>query len=407
MASPDVLSVESRSPAFGDIPYQIDHEHYVDTRLDILVKAELPAGFPSQVQTSMTWTPGDLAGLESQWMVELSQIEAYAVEEAIKAFIDSKIELQQISEETFILPRSLTEKLDRISDTCHNGLGFCILRGLKAIQRTEEESAVLFAGVSAYVGPRRGFQDIDRKHVLAHLFKRHSNYPGEYVPPSYSNEPLAFHTDDGDIVALYYSSTVEQGGRTQLVSQSRVYNELAAIRPDLIKVLAEDWFIDTYYRPESRARKLPLLYRHGEDGITIQYTRLPFSGYKGSRQRKADLDPLTQTQIEALDALQILAEKYSFSTPTQPGDILYFNNVCLFHGREPYAESSSREAAPTEMNRHVLRLWLQDPKRTAPLAAPLQRIWDEIYGPNTKNGREEIWNVKAMASFAMNADKNG
>jgi hypothetical protein len=116
---------------------------------------------------------------------------------------------------------------------------------------------------------------------------------------------------------------------------------------------------------------------------------------------------LTQTQIEALDALQILAEKHSFSTPTQPGDILYFNNVGLFHGREPYAESSSREAAPTEMNRHVLRLWLQDPKRTAPLAAPLQRIWDEIYGPNTKNGREEIWNVKAMASFAMNADKNG
>jgi hypothetical protein len=116
---------------------------------------------------------------------------------------------------------------------------------------------------------------------------------------------------------------------------------------------------------------------------------------------------LTQTQIEALDALQILAEKNSFSTPTQPGDILYFNNVGLFHGREPYAESSSREAAPTEMNRHVLRLWLQDPKRTAPLAAPLQRIWDEIYGPNTKNGREEIWNVKAMASFAMNADKNG
>lgn len=37
---------------------------------------------------------------------------------------------------------------------------------MKATQRTEEESAVLFAGVSAYVSPQRGFQDIDRKHVL-------------------------------------------------------------------------------------------------------------------------------------------------------------------------------------------------------------------------------------------------
>jgi len=407
MASLEVLPVESKSPVFGDIPYEINNEHYVGTRLDVLVRAELPAGFPSQVQNSMTWTPSDLAGLESQWIVELSQVEADAVEKAIKAFIESKAELQKISKETFILPKSLAEKLDQISDRCHNGLGFCILRGLKATQRTEEESAVLFAGVSAYVSPQRGFQDIDRKHVLAHLFKRHSKHPGEYIPPSYSNEPLAFHTDDGDIVALYYSTTVEQGGRTQLASQTKVYNELAAIRPDLIKVLAEDWFIDTYYRPEAPARKLPLLYRHGEDGITIQYTRLPFSGYKGSRQRKADLDPLTQPQIEALDALQILAEKHSFSAPTKPGDILYFNNVGLFHGREPYVESTPREAAPTEMNRHVLRLWLQDPKRTAPLAAPLQRIWNEIYGPNTKNGREEIWNVKAMASFAMNADKNG
>lgn len=102
MASPDVLFVESRSPAFGDIPYQIDHEHYVGTRLDILMKAELPAGFPSQVQTSMTWTPGDLAGLESQWIVELSQIEAYAVEEAIKAFIGSQPLLSENLTNTFL-----------------------------------------------------------------------------------------------------------------------------------------------------------------------------------------------------------------------------------------------------------------------------------------------------------------
>jgi hypothetical protein len=66
MASPEVLSVESKSLVFGDIPYEINNEHYVGTRLDVLVRAELPAGFPSQVQNSMTWTPSDLSGLESQ-----------------------------------------------------------------------------------------------------------------------------------------------------------------------------------------------------------------------------------------------------------------------------------------------------------------------------------------------------
>lgn len=90
MASPDVLPIESKSPSFGDIPYEINHEHYVGTKLDVLVKAELPAGFPSQVQNSMTWKPSDLLGLESQWIVELSQTEADAIEEAIKAFIGSQ-----------------------------------------------------------------------------------------------------------------------------------------------------------------------------------------------------------------------------------------------------------------------------------------------------------------------------
>ncbi|KAE8451780.1 hypothetical protein EG329_002620 [Mollisiaceae sp. DMI_Dod_QoI] len=405
MASLDVqsLSLKQGSPEFGDIPYQINHEKYVGSRLGDSVKAELPTGFPSRVQSSMTWTTGDLTRLAQQWLVQLSQIEADSIEEAINAFIESKTQLQQISQETFILPQSLSQKLDQISETCHNGVGFCILRGLRVVPRTEEESAVLFAGISAYVGPQRGFQDIDRKHVLDIANIR----VNMFHLATATNLWQAFHTDDGDIVALYYSTTTEQGGRTQLVSQSTVYNELTATRPDLIEVLADDWFIDTYYRPESRARQLPLLYRHGENGVTIQYTRLPFSGYKGSRQRNADIAPLTPIQIEALDVLQLLSEKHSFSAPTQPGDILYFNNVGLFHGREPYVESSSREAVPTEMNRHVLRLWLQDPKRTAPLAAPLQKIWDEIYGLNTEHGREETWNVNATASFAMNADKNG
>jgi Taurine catabolism dioxygenase TauD, TfdA family len=150
-----------------------------------------------------------------------------------------------------------------------------------------------------------------------------------------------------------------------------------------------------------------LLHRHGREGITIQYSRLPFSCYDGSRPRKADIPALTGIQKEALNALQTISAKHAFPVPTKPGDILYFNNIGLFHGREEYVDRGTKDTPAEDMDRHVLRLWLQDPKRTEPVAPPLQKIWDEIYGPNTANGRVETWNVKAVAAFAMNACKNG
>jgi hypothetical protein len=74
--------------------------------------------------------------------------------------------MSQIGLDTFPLPQSLVEKLDHISEICHNRRGFCILRGLESPIRSEAAKAALFAGVSYYVAPTRGFQDYDRKHVL-------------------------------------------------------------------------------------------------------------------------------------------------------------------------------------------------------------------------------------------------
>ncbi len=56
--------------------------------------------------------------------------------------------MPQVGLETFPLAQSLVEKLDQISEICHNRLGFCILRGLESSKRSEEAKAVLFAGVS-------------------------------------------------------------------------------------------------------------------------------------------------------------------------------------------------------------------------------------------------------------------
>jgi hypothetical protein len=54
-----------------------------------------------------------------------------------------------------------------------------------------------------------------------------------------------FHTDLGDILALY-SRTVDPAGAGLLASSWQVYNELALARPDIVRTLSEEWVWDTY-----------------------------------------------------------------------------------------------------------------------------------------------------------------
>lgn len=79
--------------------------------------------------------------------------------------IDLNVEPEAMSRETFPLPQNLSERLRGISQACHDGRGFAVLRGLKPGTLTEEENVLVVAGVSSYVAPLRGFQDFGRERV--------------------------------------------------------------------------------------------------------------------------------------------------------------------------------------------------------------------------------------------------
>jgi len=45
----------------------------------------------------------------------------------------------------------------------------------------------------------------------------------------------------GDILALYAMDLPEAGGGTMIASSSKIYNELATSRPDLLEELTQKW----------------------------------------------------------------------------------------------------------------------------------------------------------------------
>lgn len=132
----------------------------------------------------------------------------------------------------------------------HFGHGFFVIRGLKVDEHTREENIIIYAGLSSHIASQRGRQDqfspfdgSPADVVLTHI-KDLSNLPelkGTIGSPAYTTDKQVFHTDSGDIVSLFALETALEGGASKLASTWRVYNELAAKRPDLIHTLSQPW----------------------------------------------------------------------------------------------------------------------------------------------------------------------
>lgn len=115
---------------------------------------------------------------------------------------------------------------------------------------TREENIIIYAGISSHIAPIRGRQDNQYQGrpadvVLAHIKDLSSTMDTSKIgAPAYTTENQVFHTDIGDIIALFALGEAASGGHSYLSSSWRVYNELASTRPDLIRTLAEPWAFD-------------------------------------------------------------------------------------------------------------------------------------------------------------------
>lgn len=188
------------------------------------------------------------------------------------------------------------------------------------------------------MGSGRGKQD-GTGAVLAHikdLTVSHAHEKGGIGNSAYTTDKQVFHTDVGDLIALMALQVAEEGGVSRISSGGQVYNELAAMRPDLIETLSKPWPLDSFGGDPGYTTR-PVLYYEGGH-VVIQYSRRHFTGY-GLQKRSANIPPITEAQAEALDAVHFLAEKYSLGLNFQKGDIQYINSMGLLHARDAFKDS--------------------------------------------------------------------
>lgn len=159
------------------------------------------------------------------------------------------LSLPLITQETFPLPK-LHAELRRLSRELHFGHGFFVIRGLNVDAYTREENIIIYTGIAAHTASQRARQDHKSPYdgspadvVLTHIkdLSYLQTMQGKIGSPAYTTDKQVFHTDSGDIVSLFALETAVEGGASKLASTWRVYNELAAKRPDLIHTLSKSW----------------------------------------------------------------------------------------------------------------------------------------------------------------------
>jgi len=250
-----------------DITYHPDREKWqqrTSQRLSgepNLTSVPLPEGFPKKMDSPLVWEGKDWKN-EAQWVSVLTREHLQEIDDAVNHFhgesrdafepsfnftqviVGLGLHFGHISSQNFPLP-TLGPVLLELSQELHQGRGFFVLRTIPVNSYSKEDNILIYAGISSYVAGTRGVQD-KNGGVLSHVKDlSQSHLKGIIGGPAYTTDKQVFHTDQGaDVVSLFALQIAAEGGISRISSSWRVYNELAATRPDLINTLSQPWPVD-------------------------------------------------------------------------------------------------------------------------------------------------------------------
>ncbi|KAK7211676.1 hypothetical protein V2G26_018854 [Clonostachys chloroleuca] len=366
---------------YAELDYEFDPIAYQKRSLARVATEKLPKtlpkGWPAAVRGPLAWSGKDFPD-ETPFIYMISDEENQEIANALARFSKLGIKPEKVTPELFPLP-TLQRRLQKIQDEIYYGRGLAILRGLNIDGLSDEQLTVLYLGVTCYVAGVRGKQD-QRGSMIMHVLSRDDE---DAVHNKLIEKP--YHTDTScDCLCLLTKACAASGGRSLISSAWNVYNILAATRPDLIHTMMQaNWPFDTSGRYPPYVNR-PILYLH--DGkIIMNVSRRQLCGHPND-PRTPGIPGLTEAQAEALDAIHAIAREHEIKTTMQQGDIRFLNNMALLHRRETFYDDD-------QSKRHLMRLWLHNPKQCWGLPRTLRIAWARIFEDME---REAHWDMSPV-----------
>ncbi|KAK0627473.1 hypothetical protein B0T14DRAFT_512679 [Immersiella caudata] len=348
--------------------------------------ATVPEEWPTFIDAERCWSGTDFKS-EDDYVINLTADDITEIEAGLGHFksLPGDLTPDAVNPTTFPL-HILGPRLAEVSKIIHEGRGFAVLRGLNPVKYSSMDNILLYLGVTSYIAETRGMQDFDGRMIL-HIqavvkdIKKHGSMPNS----PYVARAQPFHTDLCDVLSLYALDVAAYGGESFLASSAKIYNEIAATRPDIIHVLAkDDWPFDEFYNNEYHTR--PLLHLFPPHGPGFQFSRRPLTGAHFSPHHPL-VPSMTEIQAEALDTVYFLAKQHALEITLHKGDIQIFNNFAMLHARNSFVDGE------VENKRHMLRLWLRNEERKWAVPRALQRLSWECYGDHEWR-KNAVWDAE-------------
>lgn len=313
------------------------------------IEACRPPGGLEPYVGEAAWMGKDLEDDES-WLRVLTLEEVEEIETAMRAVQDAGLPIEPIGREQFRLP-SLESTFDQIRADLEGGRGFVLLRGLPLRRYTLEEAQLIYWGIGAHIG--QGVSQNGDGDLIGHIRVVEAVLDDPHKRGYMKPHRASYHTDTCDVVGLMCWRKAKRGGESFVASAMTVHNLMLEERPDLLDALYEPYCHDikNEEQPDQAPYyKLPVF--SWKDGlISTRYSKSRIM----SGQRFEEVPRLTETQVEAFDYMDQVAERegVALAMDFQVGDIQFVNNYVCLHSRNAYEDYELE----TE-RRHLLRLWL-------------------------------------------------
>ncbi|CAN9244080.1 unnamed protein product [Alternaria alternata] len=329
----------------------------------------------------ITWQGDELNPTE--YVIKLDERDILDIRAAV---IITGLPRAKISTDTFDLKSfMLVDKLSSISGELHQGKGVAVLRGLHAACLNDEEAVIAFAGLCSYICPERA-TDAYSNQTLSHVIDATKmqipeDCKGIGLAGSKVTSAMDFHSDrfSGDVIALYVRNDGGSGtgGEQFITSFPKIYDELLKRDPEVLETMVEpEWPFELKKKGRAPYLELGPTLFFSKGRPMCQLVKAPLLG-TDYIPRDPSMPKVTRKQLHAMRAVEELARQFCTKVDRQEGDIQLFHNLSIMHARAEY-----HGAADFASTRHVLRMFLRDPRNAWDKPTSCRKSFDDPFTPD-------------------------
>ena len=301
------------------------------------------------ITDASAWTGEDLERDQS-WRFSLTHQQQDDLDKALQQVKKRGLQFAEIVQDDFPLP-SLKDTLQNLLNELRGGRGVTVLSGFPIDGYDYADLEKLYWGLCTHLGT--GVTQ-NKEAGLIHYITDGQLAPQDGARILGKPTPSALHVDLSDCAGLLCVRQAPDDPRSLVASSMTVYNEILRQHPEYLPRLYEGFIwnrIETYANETPFSNFKVPAFSAADGVVTCRF----HPGWIRGGLKKAD-QVLSDSETEIFDFIAETAEKNSFGFPLHKGDIVFFNNYTVFHGKEGY-EPIEEEA----QKRVLLRIWLDLP----------------------------------------------